>query len=379
MKIGIITIHNSPNYGACLQSYALYKYIANQGVKCELIDLKRPIHAGYVHSEHFKPFYERKKTLMKKVKDLVRPIVKPNSVSKETSNPVRISKFQHFNSAIKFSQPYYNIEELYANPPKYDVYISGSDQLWNPEQPFSIEPYFLTFVKDKEAKKISYASSIGLKSVEEHILEKFTSWLKSYDDIAVREQAAIDLLQPKLSKAITKVSDPTFLLAPSEWKSLAIPSQYQNYIFCFILGGHATLLENAIEFAKKEQKQLIIVAQRGIKENPDYIAIDDAGPEEFLGLINGADCVLTDSFHGTVFSLLLGVPNFYTYVAPTNKRASRLESLLEPFGYLNHIIRNDDFTILNNNQSIDIDKRNMIIGQLREQSRNYLNKYLKND
>ena len=95
-RIGIITIHNSPNYGACLQSYALYKYIVNQGLECELIDLKRPIHTGYIESPDFKPYYIRKESVLEKTKGIARRLLKPRSVSKESTNSKRIAKFDDF-------------------------------------------------------------------------------------------------------------------------------------------------------------------------------------------------------------------------------------------------------------------------------------------
>ncbi len=132
--------------------------------------------------------------------------MKPRSVSKESTNSKRIAKFDDFNKAIKLSTPYYSIDSLYDNPPLYDVYISGSDQLWNPEQPFPIEPYFLTFVQNSNAKKISYASSIGISSLEPLQVRDFTRWLSSYDAISVREPEAARILQPHLKQKIEIVA-----------------------------------------------------------------------------------------------------------------------------------------------------------------------------
>ena len=357
-KIGIITIHNSPNYGACLQSYALYKYIVNQGLECELIDLKRPIHAGYVESPDFKPYYIHKESVWEKTKGIARKFLKPQSVSKESTNPKRIAKFDDFNKEIKLSIPYYSIDSLYDNPPLYDVYISGSDQLWNPEQPFPIEPYFLTFVRSSNAKKISYASSIGISSLESRQIEDFTRWLSSYDAISVREPDAAKILQPHLKQKIEIVADPTFLLDVNEWKLLAHDPQERGYILCFMLGFQPNLLNEALRVSSDLGKKLVVIGQRGIPRDKRYTLIDDAGPKEFLGLIKCSDCVFTDSFHGTVFSVLLGVKNFFSYVAKGNRRASRLETLLSPLGLLDRIVRYDDFSKVDDllKKGIDIEK-----------------------
>lgn len=379
MKIGIITIHNSPNYGACLQSYALYKYIVNQGLECELIDLKRPIHDGYVESPDFKPYYIHKKSIIEKTKEIAKRILKPQSISKESTNSKRISKFKDFNKKIKLSNPYYSICSLYECPPIYDVYISGSDQLWNPEQPFPIEPYFLTFVKNNSAKKISYASSIGISSLESLQIKDFTHWLSDYDAISVREPIAAQILQPHLKQKIEIVSDPTFLLDVEEWKSLASNYYEEGYILCFMLGFRPTLLNEALSVSNVLNKKLIVIGQRDIPKNKRYTLIDDAGPKEFLGLIKCSDCVFTDSFHGTVFSILLGVKNFFSYVPKGNRRASRLETLLSPLGLLDRIIKNDDFTKVAGllKKGIDIEKLRILIENESRASQNFLNKYIK--
>ena len=379
MKIGIITIHRSPNYGACLQSYALYKYIVNQGLECELIDLKRPIHDGYVESSDFKPYYIHKESVWKKTKGFIKRFLKPQSVSKESTNPKRIIKFNEFNKEIKYSTPYYSIDSLYDNPPSYDVYISGSDQLWNPEQPFPIEPYFLTFVRNNNAKKISYASSIGISSLDSRQIKDFSRWLSSYDAISVREPDAAKILQPHLKQKIEIVADPTFLLDVNEWKLLACDYSERGYILCFMLGLQPALLNEALRVSNYLGKKLIVIGQRDVPKDKRYTLIDDAGPKEFLGLIKSSDCVFTDSFHGTVFSILLGVKNFFSYVAKGNRRASRLETLLSPLGFWDRIIRNDDFSKVDGllRRGIDVEKLNIMLEDKSNASRRFLDKYIK--
>ena len=361
-----------------MQSFALYKYIVNQGADCELIDLKRPIHAGYVDSPDFKPYYIHKASQWEKVKDVARRILKPQSVSQESTNPERIAKFDAFNKEIKLSAPYYSIDSLYANPPSYDVYISGSDQLWNPEQQFPLEPYFLTFVNKNGAKKISYASSIGISSLEPRQIQDFTRWLSSYDAISVREPDAAKILQPHLKQKIEIVADPTFLLDINEWKLLAHDYQERGYILCFMLGFQPALLNEALRVSNDLGKKLVVVGQRSVPKDKKYTLIDDAGPKEFLGLIKCSDCVFTDSFHGTVFSVLLGVKNFFSYVAKGNRRASRLETLLSPLGLLDRIVRNDDFSKVNDllNRGIDIEKQNVMVEIKSKAAQTYLNKFI---
>ena len=138
-KVGIITIHNSPNYGACLQSYALYRYIQQQGNDVEIIDLHRPFaYEDYIPSKKYVSCRSVKRSLLSKIKGNVKSLmgIKPKKPS--LYSPSAIKKFDEFNSVIKLSKPYRGIDELYANPPLYDLYISGSDQLWNPTQAYCL-------------------------------------------------------------------------------------------------------------------------------------------------------------------------------------------------------------------------------------------------
>lgn len=150
---------------------------------------------------------------------------------------------------------------MYANPPQYDIYITGSDQVWNPQHGFSIEPYFLTFVKDKKAKKIAYASSIGLEKIRENEQVCFQKWLSSYDAIGVRENTAVELLSPLVDGRITQVLDPTFLLDVSHWQSIAQKPQCEDYIFAFLLRFNAEFIDYLLKISKESRKKLILFSK----------------------------------------------------------------------------------------------------------------------
>lgn len=249
-----------------------------------------------------------------------------------------LMKFKVFNSAIKMSKPYKSVDAIYADPPVYDVYITGSDQLWNPTQRFCLEPFFLTFAPN-DAVKISYASSIGISSLTNREKNDFKRWLPSYNAISVREKQAQKMLNEILiGKNVFQVSDPTFLLDRDFWKKMAIvPANREPYILLFPLMHDVYLLKFAIRMAHESGKKLVVVDQKKNVEG-SYVLIKDAGPCEWLGLIANADLVLTDSFHGTVFSILLSSHNFYSYIAPTNKRGARITDLLDTFELSDHLL-----------------------------------------
>ena len=345
MKVGIITIHNSPNYGATLQSYALYRYIVNQGVDCEIIDLHRPDQAGYIFSERFdkveilRPKRKLKGLLKKLVLSLLGMKCRGQILSDESGLKY---KFKEFNGQVLLSQPYRSIDQLYEDPPQYDLYITGSDQVWNPTQPYAIEPYFLTFVR--EGRKISYASSIGVGELSADEKAKFKYWLSSYERISVREHTAKILLESFVGRKIEQVPDPTFLLTTDEWRSEMARRQIkEDYILCFALYFKLPFIRYAIRMAKQSGKKLVVLSQTQPRPIADYLAVKNAGPREWLSYIAYANMVLTDSFHCTVFSIILRAKNFYSYISPIDKRGGRIIGLLDIYGLKEHLL-NPDFT-----------------------------------
>ena len=297
-----------------------------------------------------------------------------NQHKQQYSNLESLNKFKDFNSHIKFSKQYCSIDDLYKNPPQYDVYITGSDQVWNPTQDYCLEPYFLTFVR--KGKKISYASSIGINELTNKEKKDFSRWLSSYDMISVREIAAKQLLQPLLrNKKIEIVSDPTFLLDFDFWNKFIIHPQIKNYILLFTLAYDESMIDYGLKLCQESNKKLVVLNlnQPNIL-NSKYISVTDAGPKEFLGYIANADMILTDSFHCTVFSIILKVPQFYTYIAPWNLRGSRITNLLKTFHLENHLLKQDKSQNWEELNRISINYSNIEEIYLKEQasSRNYL-------
>lgn len=339
MKIGIITIHNSTNYGACLQSWGLYKYLVDEGFDCEIIDLHRPVHKDYVYSDRFANYNgkcaaARKWTLKKFLKRYIIKKKIPDYILR------RNKKFDLFNGRIKLSRTFRSIDDLYADPPFYDVYLTGSDQVWNPTQPFCIEPYFLTFVKNPTARKISYAASIGIKSLTDKEKSDFKRWLKGYDVISVRENEAKSLLESFVDKPIYQVADPTFLLGVEYWRSIAVkPKIEEPYILCFKLYNGNHLVNYAAEIGRQAKMKVVVLP--GGDKVQDCEIIRDAGPEEFLGYIANAEMLISDSFHANVFGILLGTKDQWAYISPDNQRGSRIKTLFRTFGLSEHIISPD--------------------------------------
>ena len=339
-RVGILTIHNSPNYGASLQSYALYKYVSQlPGIECEVIDLHRPYENGDVKSNRFVPYRREPFSIKRSIKSALKKILRRESKKVSFYSIGSKYKFDEFNKSIKLSRPYWGIDELYADPPCYDVYMTGSDQVWNPTQPYCLEPYFLTFVPQGK-KKISFASSIGVTELLENEKQDFRRWLSSYDAISVREYQAKDLLASFVDKPVTQVADPTFLLDSVYWRNLAVDYQKaEPYILLFTVGFDSNLLQFAMKISNESGLRLIYLNQK-LSEPIDGSCkvVNDAGPRDFLGLIAQSEMVLTDSYHATVFSLILKAKNFYAYIGSYNKRGSRILDLLKTYKEESHLL-----------------------------------------
>jgi hypothetical protein len=339
MKIGIITIHRSPNYGACLQSYGLYTFLKNKGYDVEIIDLLRPTHTEYNQSKKYVPYRREQLSIIQKI---IKSLLGISPKKRLLTNEAQL-KFESFNNQIRYSRTYYSIDELYKNPPEYDIYITGSDQLWNPTMKFCIEPYFLTFVKNG-GRKISYATSIGIEKLENNEKEDFSKWLSEYYSISVREKSGKGLLSELVTSSVTQVADPSFLLEPSQWKNIIVPSKIEeSYILLFTLNYNRELIEFCNRLRKESGKRLVYLClyQPIDVSNLVDIVIDDAGPQEFLGYINSADMVITNSFHGTVFSLILDAGNIFSYVPSSQKRGKRITDLLDTYNLSDHVLHDD--------------------------------------
>jgi len=377
MKIGILTIHDSPNYGACLQCYALWKYLSDQGYDCEIIDLHRPgAHPDYIPSRKYRRTRPVQKSLLKNLKLLLKRSLGKKPLQRQYYNEESKIKFDAFNSLYTKGKPYNNIDEFFDNPPQYDVYISGSDQLWNPTQIYCIEPYFLTFVSGAEKKKISFSTSIGITELTDKEKDLFKQWLSDFTAISVREKQAKELLSSFVDREVIQTSDPTFLLLHSEWKEIAnYPEIKTPYILYFALHWDRDLLDYCKRLSAESGLPLYVVNQsQPSPTDGSYFAIKDAGPRDFIGYIANADMVITDSFHGTVFSIIMGSKNFYTYIAPNSNRGSRIEDLLNTFSLSNHILNNDferNYKELQGSKP-DKDMNMSIIQQERKRSASFL-------
>lgn len=373
-SVGIITIVKVNNYGAELQAFALQHKLELMGYKAEIID-----YLFYKHSQHkrekcSKPFYPY--PFKKRCKEWLLPKWEwlKCQMHRDSSNR-RNERFDAFHREnTRFSiHCYSSYTELYNNPPSYDVYCVGSDQVWNPGCYTSLNPYFVSFAP-KGKRKISYASSFGVKNIPYSARMQYHTLLEGMDAISVREEVGVKLVKDLSGKMAVKVADPTLLLTKAEWNAVAkfdkVPRE--KYILLYVLKGSEYITQQAIAMGKIRGLKVIRICKGAFKEDKESSGIEniiDAAPDDFLGLISKAEMVLTNSFHGTVFSILFE-RDFYTIVKRSTENNSRQLSLLNTLKI--NRIKYEDKTF-KETAPINWEMVRDILSDFRQKSINYLN------
>ena len=291
MIIRTITCHHVYNHGAYLQAYALAKYLHSSGHDATIIDY-RPIYKDW------SPFAIQKR-FGSTILNLLYTIAKFPSALMMYVRYRSFDKF--FKSYMPVSAPIYRtLGELQSNPPKADVYIAGSDQIWNTFfTQGSDEAYYLGF---GTARKISYAASFATDRLRQGSENKIKSFLANFQAISVREQSAIPILH-SLGYNGTQVVDPAFLLSADDWNKLAEPTyKKQSYVLVYDF-YHSIDIEKAAK--RIAQNQNLKIFSIGPYRLP-YVDknFTNASPRTFLRLVRDAEYVISNSFHGSVFSII---------------------------------------------------------------------------
>lgn len=305
------------NYGACLQAYALQQTIKNLGYNCEILK--------YTPSDSVKEFSFIQK-MFEFAKDIYR-ILKYDNYSYFFSLKPCFRRFRKKN-LIFTNRNFIDENSVYSSHIKFDAYVVGSDQLWNPlihgNQNNKI--YFLDFVDDG-AKKIAYAPSFGISSLpSENIERNAAAMLASFDFLSCREEDGSAIVRSLTNKECFTVLDPTFLLSSKEWDLLRIelPKQ-KKYILVYKFGNNDYEV-NFIEYISHiTQFEVVIIPC--IKEDFSlkYRKINKGGPETFLSYIKNAALVITDSFHATALSINFNVP-FFSMLRNTKDEKNNMNS-----------------------------------------------------
>ena len=357
-RVGIITFHRAINYGAVLQAYALQSAIESIGGSVEIIDYR----CSYLEDN-----YSLKKRL--KNTNSMRSFV---AVLIKSGLPL-LKKKKHFqsylNKKLNLSRSYTS-QTIHLSNEQYDLFITGSDQVWNYHHTDFDPVYFLSFV-DERKKKASYAASFGFDRIEDSVKTHYRQLLKDFNKVSVREKEGVKIIKDLLGENISvKVSiDPVFLLTSEQWSHKTISKR--NYILVYEMMHSEKLMMIATAFSEKYNIPIVrITNSRQVRTNKRIFEVNSCTPEQFIDYIYNAEFVITNSFHGTAFSIIF---NKEFYVVPLEDSMAslnaRLLNILDLFKLNDRIKALDDGTI---RSSVSWGQCNEIIESERCKAMSYL-------
>ena len=325
MKIKTITCHDVYNYGASLQAYALQQFLLSLGHDVEIIDYK----PDYMRI-HYKFWYVPKSShyYAKSEKSVIfKFMLCCYFAPKRFATYGRKVEFDRFrNKYLKLTKRYNSYSELAQDAPEANVYIAGSDQIWNCSLPNGKDPaYFLQF-GDGKIKRISYAASFAIPEIPKEYKSCIKQWLSVFNAISVREHTGLSILKSLDIENGVEVMDPVFLLSKEKWMNF-IGERYikKKYILVYDLYLNDNRLEREAKRLSEQNDLEIIAIDGNVKCKYAHKNISNAGPNHFVNLIENAEYVITNSFHATAFSLIFNKP-FRVYYKFGN--VSRISDIL---------------------------------------------------
>ena len=362
MRIGIITLWQSQdNYGQQLQAWALQEYLRKEGhspflIRYDFVGNRRktPCCRKLVKAFLLYPIFRKIKRKFQS---------KRQAVHVEENNKLR--KFDEFRQEhLVFSScKYQSLKELRLNPPVADIYITGSDQVWAQLLDFEDnKAFFLDFGKEN-VRRISYAASFSMTSYPEKLLPLLKSQLLHFTHVSVREETGVSICESVGINAI-KVLDPTLLLDKQIYMNLMAGLQHKKpYIFIYsinIASPKEIAWDDLRHYAQTRQDEIVVTTASGYitgQEILDDVSYDYATIPQWLTNMANASLVVTPSFHGIVFSILMETPFIYVPLqGKFSKGNSRITDLLYNLGLDNRILTPQDTYSAIANQPIDWEK-----------------------
>lgn len=328
MKTATITFHAPNNNGSFFQAFALQQVLKNElQVENQIIDFR---------SEKQINQYS-----------VLRPIHSKNDIAKNVVSLTHYKSIKEHNLRFERMREHYlvmtkrcsTVEEVQKLAGKYDLIIAGSDQIWNTTAPDFSEAYLLPKVP---VKKIAYAVSLGSRSANTKLAE-YKDYLDAFAEISTRETSAKRILEKILKKDINIVLDPTFLLEKKDYEKIVSnqnPIVEGDYIFFYSISYPSDVLNVVRSVAKRSGMKVVTVFTSFHTIMCERYGIEvryNAGPEEFLNLISNAKMILTNSFHGTAFSIIYE-KSFYHICETKNGRLQqddRIDGIIEALGIEN--------------------------------------------
>lgn len=366
-KVLLTTVFSGYNYGSSLQVLATKTILKELGYDCRLVAMKSLIKGRDIRI---------KKLITILIRSwLIRGKNGANALStyKGSYNKVMIgdsvTRFEQFTN--EYLEPHYMSWNSMKRLAKECIAcFAGSDQIWNSSTMYVDPMYYLRFAPAE--KRIAFAPSFGRDFVAEYNKKKMSKWISDFAYLSVREDSGVRLIKELTGRDAIHLIDPTLMVKGETWKNtLNLQNKQKNYILTYFLDKPSESARKAIAELKETLKCEVIAIPYQFDDMSYCDKVVPTGPIEFLDLINNAKCVLTDSFHGTAFSINLHTP-FYVFernYGTAHSQNSRIESILKMMNMLDRFKQKD---IVGQLKAINFEVSEQILSDERNKSRNYI-------
>ena len=350
MKVALAINYDYHDYGGMLQAFATQRFLEKQGIDSDAINfdnVKRDI-----SRRKWKYFLSNMMdiSIVKEKSRLIEKKIRQKTNARLTAQMAeRDNAFDKFcKSHFKVSRPFASWNDMAkASKKEYDAVIVGSDQLWLPSNVMA-DYYTLNWVPDK-VKKIAYATSFGIGNIPQKYKEMYRQYLTRIDYLSARETSGQEIISELTDRSVPLVNDPALLLDANGWDEVIKEKPIINdkYIFCYFMGDNPEQRDFVKRLAKEKGLKIVALLHldQFIETDEHYADYTpwDISPDDFVNLVKYAEYVCTDSFHGTVFSIIYS-RNFFTFKR-FNKKASlstntRITSLLTRVGLMDRLVEN---------------------------------------
>lgn len=338
-KIALAINYDYHDYGGMLQSYATQVALTKLGYDSFAINydnLKGDINHRKI--DYFLRNILDRSIVKEKGKIVQKKLLDKFNKKLSANQAIRDAAFDRFQKNFKTTPAFLDWDALSKACYNYDAVLVGSDQLWLPSN-IVADYYTLSFVPD-EVKKIAYATSFGIGTIPHGMESRYASFLSRINYLSARESSGQEIIKVSTGRDVPLVCDPTMLLEKEDWDKIATPSRLvrEKYIFCYFMGNNPEQREFVKRIAKSKGCKIVglIHLDQYIKSDEAFVdyALWNISPADFVALVRDAEYVCTDSFHGTVFSIIFH-KNFLTFKR-FNKKAS-LSTNTRIFSLLNRL------------------------------------------
>lgn len=366
MKVCTITCHDVYNHGASLQAYALMKYLKNIGNQVEIIDYK----PDYL-STHYNMFAINNPKWEKNI--ILKTIYISLKLPRRLISLKRKKEFDNFrNEYLSITNKRYTSnEELRKNIPDADIYLCGSDQIWNSLHKNGKDPaFYLDFVPNNKIKA-SYAASFATDTIDNKYKSMVKTMISKLDGVSIREKSGVKIVKDLGIENAINVVDPVFLLDKDEWDKIGTESFDEKYILVYDFDKSSLVEKLAKDIANTKGYKIYTINTDKPKYADKHFNL--SGPKTFVSLVKNAEMVISNSFHAVVFSVI-----YNKNIAIVNRKENintRMRDLLDDLQLKDRLI-NENYKIENILKDIDFEISNQILKKNISFSKKYLDKIL---